>query len=111
MRRRQLDQMTVQEIFAGGKLYPVTGTGYEPKGDLRFDRAVVKVSEHPALAECLRAGVLCNDSQLARDEHGRLKVQGDPTEAALLVAAEKRRGDSRRHASRLATRGHDSLRV
>ena len=82
------NQMTVQEIHAGGKLYAVTGAGYEPKGDLRLDGAVVNVPEHPALAECLRAGVLCNDSQLVRED-GRLKVQGDPTEAALLVAAEK----------------------
>ncbi|MDP3070845.1 MAG: cation-transporting P-type ATPase [Opitutaceae bacterium] len=82
------NQMTVQEIYAGGKLYTVTGAGYEPKGDLQLDGTVINVLEHPALAECLRAGVLCNDSQLVREE-GRLKVQGDPTEAALLVAAEK----------------------
>jgi Ca2+-transporting ATPase len=66
----------------------VTGSGYEPKGDLRLDGNVVNGPEHPALAECLRAGVLCNESQLVRED-GRLKVQGDPTEAALLVAAEK----------------------
>ncbi len=82
------NQMTVQEVFAGGKLYEVTGGGYEPKGELRFDGEVVNLSEHPALAECLLAGVLCNESQLVRRD-GRLKVQGDPTEAALLVAAEK----------------------
>ena len=82
------NQMTVQEIFAGGKLYTVTGTGYEPKGELRLDGEVMKLPEHPALAECLRAGVLCNESQLMRED-GRLKVQGDPTEAALIVAAEK----------------------
>jgi cation-transporting P-type ATPase F len=82
------NQMTVLEIFAGGKLYTVTGAGYEPEGDLRLDGKIVKVREHPALAECLRAGVLCNDSQLVRED-GRLKVEGDPTEAALLVAGEK----------------------
>ena len=82
------NQMTVQEIFAGGKLYTVTGAGYEPIGDLQLDGAGIKLAEHPALAECLRAGVLCNESQLVREEGG-LKVQGDPTEAALLVAAEK----------------------
>jgi len=82
------NQMTVQEIFAGGKMYSVTGLGYEPMGDLRLDGAIVNVSEHFALAECLRAGVLCNESVLVRQD-GRLKVQGDPTEAALLVAAEK----------------------
>ncbi len=97
------NQMTVQEVFAGGKLYTVTGTGYEPKGDLRLDGAVLKLPEHPALAECLRAGALCNESQLVRED-GRLKVQGDPTEAALLVAAEKgglMRADTLRAAPRL----------
>jgi len=82
------NQMTVQEIFAGGKLYEVTGGGYEPKGEIRLDGATVRLPEHPALAGCLLAGVLCNESQLVRED-GRLKVQGDPTEAALLVAAEK----------------------
>lgn len=82
------NQMTVQEIFAGGKFYTVTGTGYEPKGELRLDGVAVKLPEHPTLAECLRAGVLCNDSHLMRED-GRSKVQGDPTEAALLVAAAK----------------------
>jgi cation-transporting P-type ATPase F len=82
------NQMTVQKIFAGEKLYAVTGTGYESKGDLRLDGAVVDVREHRALAECLRAGLLCNESLLVSAD-GRLKVLGDPTEAALLVAAEK----------------------
>jgi cation-transporting P-type ATPase F len=40
------------------------------------------------LLECLQAGLLCNDSQLV-EQDGRRKVQGDPTEAALLVAAQK----------------------
>lgn len=82
------NQMTVREIFAGGRLYAVTGAGYEPKGDLHINGAAVDVSEHPDLVECLRAGLLCNDSQLV-SEDGRLKVQGDPTEAALLVVGKK----------------------
>jgi Ca2+-transporting ATPase len=36
----------------------------------------------------LLAGLLCNDTQLVTED-GRLKVQGDPTEAALIVAAQK----------------------
>jgi Ca2+-transporting ATPase len=83
------NQMTVREVFAGGRLHEVTGNGYEPRGEFRLDATRVHPMEHPALAECLRAGLLCNDSQLSRDENGRLQVHGDPTEAALLVAAEK----------------------
>ncbi|MBI5773052.1 MAG: cation-transporting P-type ATPase [Verrucomicrobia bacterium] len=83
------NQMTVREIFTGDRRYEVTGAGYEPKGEIQSGGAAVKLAEHPALAECLRAGVLCNESSLARREDGHRTVQGDPTEAALLVAAEK----------------------
>ncbi len=83
------NQMTVRELFAGGKKFDVTGGGYEPKGELQLDGTRLDLAAHPALAECLRAGVLCNDSQITRAEGERPKVVGDPTEAALLVAAEK----------------------
>ena len=82
------NQMTVRDIFAGGKSYEVTGTGYETKGELRWEGRALEVRQHCALAECLLAGVLCNDSQIVVDGDG-LRVQGDPTEAALLVAGAK----------------------
>jgi len=47
-----------------------------------------RAMERGGLGGMLLAGVLCNESQLVRED-GRLKVQGDPTEAAMLVAAEK----------------------
>ncbi len=82
------NQMTVQEIFAGGQAFTVTGAGYDPQGEVRNATGVADLAALPALAECLTAGVLCNDSQLQR-EGDRFVVQGDPTEAALLVAARK----------------------
>ncbi|HYG77665.1 MAG TPA: cation-transporting P-type ATPase [Planctomycetota bacterium] len=82
------NQMTVREIYAGGKLYEVSGSGYQPAGEIRANGKPAELREGTALVECLRAGVLCNDSELL-NEDGRLKVQGDPTEAALLVVGEK----------------------
>ena len=82
------NQMTVQEIFAGGQFYEVTGTGYDASGVIQADGKPVVPETHPALLACLRAGLLCNDSVLIRDD-GKIRVEGDPTEAALIVAAEK----------------------
>lgn len=82
------NQMTVQRAFAGGRWYEFTGSGYEPKGEVRHEGRPAGLADHPALAECLRAGVLCNDALLTREED-RPKLQGDPTEGALIVAAEK----------------------
>ncbi len=81
------NQMTVQAILAGGRTFAVTGTGYQPAGE------IVPDDDGPdarltALRECLTAGALCNDARVM-DREGRLEVVGDPTEAALLVAAAK----------------------
>ena len=83
------NQMTVQEIHAGGQLYQVTGSGYEAVGEIRFGEAPVVVGDNVALIETLGAGLLCNDSRLVRNDEGQTVVQGDPTEAALIVAARK----------------------
>ena len=82
------NQMTVQEVWAGGHDYMVTGAGYDAEGEVKQHNAGVKAVEDSALHEVLKAGLLCNDSQFQVEE-GRLVVQGDPTEAALLVAARK----------------------
>lgn len=82
------NQMTVQRIFAGGNTYTLTGTGYDPSGEIHQGERRVHPDKYPALGECLRAGVLCNESELVIAE-GRPHMQGDPTEAALLVAGAK----------------------
>ncbi len=87
------NQMTVSRIWAGAKLFDVTGGGYEPDGEIKSDGQKADLKASPALNETLLAGLLCNDSQLVRKD-GRLVVEGDPTEAALIVAAQKAGLDS-----------------
>ena len=83
------NRMTVQSIIAADQTYEVTETGYDPtEGKIMFQGRQVDVSDHPALKACLEAGMLCNDSALAKED-GQWKVQGDPTEGAMLVAAGK----------------------
>jgi cation-transporting P-type ATPase F len=83
------NKMTVQRIHAGGETFTLTGTGYEPRGELFDDtQSKVETATKPALHECLRAGMLCNDSAIIEKE-GVWSIAGDPTEGALLVAAEK----------------------
>lgn len=82
------NQMTVQEIWAGGERYGVTGTGYAPVGQILKGGSPVDAAQCDALMECVKAGVLCNDSVLVEKE-GRWTIEGDPTEGALLVSAAK----------------------
>jgi cation-transporting ATPase F len=83
------NQMTVQQIVAGGLRCTVTGTGYDPAGQIvRENGPVETCDESVALRECLLAGLLCNDSALV-EEDGRWEARGDPTEVALIIAARK----------------------
>lgn len=82
------NQMTVEQIYAGGQRYTVSGTGYSPDGDLLQDDEPVELEQAPALRDCLQCGVLCNDSSLT-EEDGDPTIDGDPTEGALIVAAHK----------------------
>ena len=80
------NQMMVQNIFVGTDMYQITGTGYEPKGELLYQGQTIPLS--PGLERCLQAGLLCNDSTLVQSD-GQWQAQGDPTEVALIAAANK----------------------
>jgi len=82
------NQMTVQKIYAGSKLYSVTGVGYEPSGQFMHGEQAVSATENQALKETLICGLLCNDSNLIFVD-GQWKIEGDPTEGALIVSAQK----------------------
>jgi calcium-translocating P-type ATPase len=73
------NRMTVQAIWAGGRTLDLAG-GDDGDGDL------LDLAEHRPLYLTLLAGVLTNEAVLYRTEQG-VETQGDPTEAALLVAA------------------------
>jgi calcium-translocating P-type ATPase len=72
--------MTVTAAWAGGRRYAVAGRGYDPAGSFDGDSV--------ALRALLVAGALCNDADLHPTDGG-WRIGGDPTEAALLVAARK----------------------
>ena len=83
------NEMTVQRVVCGGHVFEVGGVGYAPEGDLSIDGRRVDSGQYPALAEAILAGVLCNDARLLVDDAGQWRVEGDPTEGALLVLGRK----------------------
>ncbi|MGM0943777.1 MAG: cation-transporting P-type ATPase [Bacteroidota bacterium] len=82
------NQMTVQKIIAGGELFDVTGIGYKPEGKVLYEGEEIVLNRKPSLQILLRGSVLCNDSRI-KEEEDRWIVEGDPTEGALISAAEK----------------------
>ncbi|ANE54338.1 cation-transporting P-type ATPase [Methylomonas sp. DH-1] len=82
------NQMTVQFVYAGGEQFAISGSGYTPDGEFLAAGQPVDPHQKPALLECLKAGLLCNDARLIADIDS-WRIEGDPTEAALLVSAHK----------------------
>lgn len=82
------NQMTVQAIYAGNQNYTVTGVGYVPQGEILLNEKPVNWDNSSALQECIKAGLLCNDSHLEK-KNGQWQVVGDPTEGALIAVANK----------------------
>ncbi|MCK6375522.1 MAG: HAD-IC family P-type ATPase [Zoogloea sp.] len=86
------NQMTVRALVAGGQQFAVAGDGYAPEGAVTLDGQPAAVAG--PLHDLLVIGVLCNDAGLAETD-GAWTITGDPTEAALLVAARKAGLDER----------------
>jgi Ca2+-transporting ATPase len=80
--------MTVQAVHTPEGRFTVGGIGWNPVGVLSQNHLPVKVADHPVLQRLLETGVLCNEAAMLL-EKGVWRPLGDPTEAALLVAAGK----------------------
>jgi magnesium-transporting ATPase (P-type) len=66
----------------------VTGSGYDPHGDIMQGESLVNIEQTPMLQDLIRAGLLCNDARLLNKD-GHWLCEGDPTEGALLSLAAK----------------------
>ncbi|RUR27304.1 HAD family hydrolase [Vreelandella andesensis] len=89
------NEMTAQAIWLGDEQFFIDGIGFEPKGAFyrlhangEQESEAVDVDGVSLLGDFLRAGVLCNDTEL-HQQAGQHQIYGDPTEGALVVAGEK----------------------
>jgi len=83
------NEMTVQKVLCAHDRIDVGGIGYAPIGALTAgDGTVADRASVPPLDLAVRAGVLCNDARLFETD-GAWQIEGDPTEAALLVLGRK----------------------
>lgn len=85
------NEMTVRAAWLDGEVLAVTGVGYAPVGEFQSDGRTVAPPATGDLRLLLRAAGLCNNARLLPPVRAgqRWEIVGDPTEAALLVAAAK----------------------
>ncbi|XP_049867435.1 calcium-transporting ATPase sarcoplasmic/endoplasmic reticulum type isoform X3 [Pectinophora gossypiella] len=93
------NQMSVSRMFVFEKIeggdssfleFEITGSTYEPIGDVYLKGQKVKCSEFDALHEIGTICVMCNDSAIDFNEFKQcFEKVGEATETALIVLAEK----------------------
>lgn len=99
------DEMTVRRIVQDGRVLLVEGVGYAPLGGFHTAQGVLAVEDIAPLQRLLRAAALASDAEVHPAEGG-WTISGDPTEAALIVAATKA-GFDKRHLDIDAPRVHE----
>lgn len=82
------NQMTVNHIWLAHRTYTVSGQGYVNNGHIEFNDQPVDFHDDPDLEVLLRVSALNNDTRVQQQD-GKSKILGTPTEAALIVLAEK----------------------
>jgi len=99
------NKMTVRKIYAGESLINVEGAGFKPEGQFLAGGAKVNPLKLNALKLALEIGAICGNAKIVPPGRhniglpGRVKtmfsgagewrIEGDPTEGALMVAAAK----------------------
>ena len=84
------NEIVIQKVFVGNKLFDVCGAGYEPKGEIRLGGDLIESANHPELLRAGKIAALCANARVMFSEtEKQWKIAGDPTEAAMLVFAQK----------------------
>jgi P-type Ca2+ transporter type 2C len=88
-------EMTVQRVMTASGRSDITGVGYTPEGRAeQAGAALAEADTRDELQAVVRGGSLAGNAQLQQDDAGTWGIQGDPTEAAFLVAEHKLAGSA-----------------
>ncbi|PIQ68651.1 MAG: ATPase [Candidatus Taylorbacteria bacterium CG11_big_fil_rev_8_21_14_0_20_46_11] len=84
------NEMVIERVFMSNMMYTVKGDGYEPKGSFLYEGDPIEPPMHDDLLLAGKIAGFCANARLSYDEKEKVwHVAGDPTEAAMLVFAEK----------------------
>ncbi|WP_412990460.1 cation-translocating P-type ATPase [Pediococcus siamensis] len=85
------NQMTINHLWLAGNQYTVTGQGYVNNGHIQLHNQDVDLSAHPDLQKLLQIAALNNNTKVEAPKQpgDNPKIIGTPTEAALVILAEK----------------------
>lgn len=91
------NEMTIVHVVTASGASDITGVGYAPLGQVQHaGAALAPGAQHDENVAVLSGGSLAGNAALRQIAGGAWEIQGDPTEAAFLVAEHKLGGTARR---------------
>jgi len=81
-------EMTVTTLWTVGREIAITGAGYLPEGEFREDGRHIAPDDDEGILRILRAGTLASRADILLTDSGWVP-RGDPTDAAIIIAARK----------------------
>ena len=81
------NEMTARKVITYEGLFEIGGEGTAPEGEIRYDGQVVESEQAEGLRRVARAALMCNDAELSQNDDGQWKIEGEPTEGALVLLA------------------------
>lgn len=85
------NQMTIHYIWTPANEYQVTGNGYVNNGQVELNKKQLWYEENPDLHKLVQIAALDNDTSIqpSKTKNGKPRILGTPTEASLIVMAQK----------------------
>jgi Ca2+-transporting ATPase len=83
------NKMTVTHLWANNEVWNVSGQGYVPEGKFMKNNNIVDPKKDVHFEKLLSFAILCNHANFITEKKNDYKLDGDPTEGALLVAGLK----------------------
>ncbi|MDO5717811.1 MAG: calcium-translocating P-type ATPase, SERCA-type [Tissierellia bacterium] len=83
------NEMTVTKAFVDGKVIDISGSGYEPKGEMKCGGEVIDDKDFTSLFTLMSIACLANDAKLEKSGDS-YQMLGDPTEGALITFTGKK---------------------
>ncbi|MBI2609868.1 HAD-IC family P-type ATPase [Candidatus Giovannonibacteria bacterium] len=84
------NELIIRKVWVDGKSFQIGGSGYQPKGEIKLAGDYIDPVNHKELLFFARAAAFSANARISfSKEEKKWLISGDPTEAAIIVFAEK----------------------
>lgn len=84
------NELFIQEVYIADKIFKVTGSGYEPYGDIILKEVIIDPLNHKELLLAGKIAALSSSANIFYEKNKNIwKISGDPTDASMIVFSQK----------------------